>query len=125
MSMFDAVYMDRRSYQTKDLDCLMDEYEVISNRLYRRQYDYEWVDSDDHFLGGYLETTFLGLLEINDYTATIEMYDSKSTVYCTFCNGVMIYLYDNSHGKYNSVNHFLTERFCNMLEQENSKKENS
>ena len=125
MGMFDTVYMNRRSYQTKDLECVMDEYEVISNRLFRRQYDFEWVDDDEHFLGGYLNSTFLGLREMNDYTGTIEMYDDKNVLFCVFSQGVMVRAYNNNGGEYNSVNHFLTERFCNMLAQENAKKDST
>jgi hypothetical protein len=41
-------------YQTKSLECLMYEY-VISARgqLYKKHWEYEWVDSPTHLLGGY------------------------------------------------------------------------
>ena len=122
MSMFDTVYMNRRTYQTKDFDCMMDEYEVISNRLFFRQYDYEWVDDGEHFLGGYLETTFLGLAEVTDYTGAIEMYDDKSTVFCVFNDGVLIHLYDNTHGRFRSLNQYLSYNFYFAL-REVTKKE--
>ena len=124
MGMFDTVYMDCRSYQTKDFECLMDEYEIINNKLFAREYDIEWVDAESHFLGGYIESTFLGLREINDYTGAIEMYDDKSTVFCVFNDGVLIHLYDNTHKRFNSLNQYLSYNFYFAI-REMTKKENS
>ena len=123
MSMFDTVHMDGRFYQTKNFECLMDEYEIISNRLHRRQYNYEWVDDGSHLLGGYLETTFLGLEEVTDYTGAIEMYDDKSTLFCVFNDGVLIHLYDNTYGQFQSLNQYLSYNFYFAL-REITKKEN-
>lgn len=63
MGMFDWIVVEvplpdivqnETEYQTKDFECLMEKYVITKNgELYREKWDYEWVDDDKHFLGGY------------------------------------------------------------------------
>jgi len=114
MGMYDTVHMNGKDYQTKHFDGLMDSYEIVNDRLYFREYEREWVDStDDLFeLGGYIDSTFVGLREMSEYTGTIRMIDSDHTLYCVFCSGRLVHVHDNTDGRYKCVNHFLTEKFC-------------
>ena len=50
----DGVMTSEEEYQTKSLECLMYKYVITKNgELYREKWDYEWVDDESHFLGGY------------------------------------------------------------------------
>ena len=41
-------------FQTKSLNSTMEKYVITNNgELYRETWDYEWIDDDTHFLGGY------------------------------------------------------------------------
>jgi hypothetical protein len=43
-------------YQTKDLECVMTKYVISANgELYEEKWEWEWVEENTHWLGGYME----------------------------------------------------------------------
>lgn len=64
MGMFDTIYVKDQEgirdgdYQSKDLDCLLDEYTITNNRLIQHYKEYEWVEDDSRLFGGRLTPVF-------------------------------------------------------------------
>lgn len=69
---------DEEIFQTKDLENLLDLYEIRGDRkLYHLQQETEWEKNEDHFLGGHLKVISESW-EVVPYHGTIRFY----TGYC-------------------------------------------
>jgi hypothetical protein len=56
MGMFDYITYEGHEYQTKDTPAqACDNYKIENNILWYENYDAEWIDDDDGFLGGCLK----------------------------------------------------------------------
>lgn len=67
-------------YQTKDLECVMTKY-VISAKgeLYEEKWEWEWVEENTHWLGGYMEKMEGSYHReyLTDYHGDVRFYNGK------------------------------------------------
>jgi hypothetical protein len=81
MGMFDNLHYDGHQYQTKDtpmqgLDNYKIEHDQDSGHIYlwHEEYDSEWHDDPDSFLGGYLRTFNERWVQCHDFDGNIRFY---------------------------------------------------
>lgn len=104
MGMFDHIQYRNQEYQTKDTpnQCI-DYYKIETNPndlhsyLWLQKYDSDWVESDDHITGGYLDRTNERWELCHDFSGTLVFYRSLNKEYsdweeysATFANGQVI-----------------------------------
>jgi hypothetical protein len=70
-------------YQTKDLECVMTKY-VISAKgeLYEERWDWEWVEENTHWLGGYMQKIEGSYRReyLTDYHGDVRFYNGRKPV---------------------------------------------
>jgi hypothetical protein len=69
--------MQTCEFQTKDLECVLDSYEITEDgRLVRHEWDYEWQDDPSSPLKGWLRRKDESYRAVHlDYTGHIRFYD--------------------------------------------------
>ena len=91
MGMFDTIKVEQRmpgfsdipnvEFQTKSLDCTLDNYVITNNgELYREVWEYKWIDDDTHYFKGYSEKVPGSYRReyLTDYHGDIIFYEGKS-----------------------------------------------
>jgi hypothetical protein len=85
MGMFDNIEYKGRQYQTKDTPLqTLDNYKIEQDQtsghwyLWHEEYDAEWVDHDDGFLGGTLHQSNHCWVCCNDFDGEIRFYYYRS-----------------------------------------------
>ena len=85
MGMFDNIEYKGRQYQTKDTPLqTLDNYKIEQDQtsghwyLWHEEYDSEWVDSDDGFLGGTLVQSNERWVCCDDFDGLIRFYYYRS-----------------------------------------------
>ena len=85
MGMFDNIEYRGRQYQTKDTPLqTLDNYKIEQDqdsghwRLWHEEYDSEWVDSDDGFLGGTIVQSNERWVCCDDFDGVIRFYYYRS-----------------------------------------------
>jgi hypothetical protein len=85
MGMFDNIEYKGRQYQTKDTPLqTLDNYKIEQDQtsghwyLWHEEYDAEWVDRDDGFLGGTLHQSNHRWVCCNDFDGEIRFYYYRS-----------------------------------------------
>ena len=85
MGMFDNIEYRGRQYQTKDTPLqTLDNYKIEQDqdsghwRLWHEEYDSEWVDSDDGFLGGTIVQSNERWVCCDDFDGVIRFYWYRS-----------------------------------------------
>jgi len=103
MGMFDYIYYNDIQYQSKDTpDQALHEYKIEIDQndghayLWLEEYDAHWVETTDHFLGGYLYQDNERWVLCDDFTGSINFYRSMNKEYseweeytASFVNGQM------------------------------------
>ena len=85
MGMFDNIQYKGRQYQTKDTPLqTLDNYKIEQDqdsghwRLWHEEYDSEWVDADDGFLGGTIVQSNERWVCCDDFDGVIRFYWYRS-----------------------------------------------
>ena len=85
MGMFDNIQYKGEEYQTKDTPAqLLDNYKIEQDqdsghwRLWHEEYDSEWIDSDDGFLGGTIVQSNERWVCCDDFDGVIRFYYYRS-----------------------------------------------
>lgn len=102
MGMFDNIYVEdndfgieKGSYQTKDLENILDDYYIRDNRLILHAKKYEWVDDEGAFFGGYLHVIEEWMEDTNHH-GDINLYDYDREkglwvdYYVRFTDGIIV-----------------------------------
>ena len=81
MGMFDNIRYNGKVYQTKDTPTqMLDNYKIEADQesghvfLWVEEYDAEWMDDPDGFLGGYLKHTNEHWVRCDDFDGKIVFY---------------------------------------------------
>jgi hypothetical protein len=85
MGMFDNIEYRGRQYQTKDTPLqILDNYKIEQDQtsghwyLWHEEYDSEWVDSEDGFLGGSIVQSNERWVRCDDFDGEIRFYYYRS-----------------------------------------------
>jgi hypothetical protein len=85
MGMFDNIQYRGRQYQTKDTPLqTLDNYKIEQDqtsghwRLWHEEYDSEWIDADDGFLGGSIRQSNERWVCCDDFDGVIRFYYYRS-----------------------------------------------
>jgi hypothetical protein len=103
MGMFDYINYKEQEYQTKDTPKQYCEYYSIeadqeSGHVYLwvEEYDAEWIESEEYFLGAYIKQSNHRWVRCDDFTGDIVFYREVDKTYkkwhqytATFINGKM------------------------------------
>jgi hypothetical protein len=84
MGMFDNIHYNGHEYQTKDTPAQsLDNYKIEVDPefgptfLWYEDYDAEYVKSEDHFLGGYIEKLNVRWVRCDDFDGNIRFYRTE------------------------------------------------
>ena len=79
--MFDEIHYQGEVYQTKDTPCqTLDKYKIEHDQdsghiyLWHEEYDAEWIEDNDGFLGGYLRQFNERWVHCHDFDGLIRFY---------------------------------------------------
>ena len=95
MGLFDTIEIEKDipngpesgEYQTKDLDCIMDQYVIENKRILKKIFKYHPVPkSEQKHLFHIVNSEFMGLLDVQ-YHGVIEMYGAYDTWKLKFTDG--------------------------------------
>jgi hypothetical protein len=110
MGMFDYINYKGNEYQTKDTSKqLLDHYKIETDQesgheyLWYEEYDAEYIESEDYFLGGYLKQFNQHWVRCDNYDGLIRFYrpgnDKKTWIEYSalFMDGKIIKFTDTSY----------------------------
>jgi hypothetical protein len=103
MGMFDYLYYEGKEYQSKDTPRqALDKYKIEKDQdsghdyLWVEEYDSEWVEDKDRFLGGYIHQFNERWIRCDDFDGAIDFYRTENKgedwieYHSLFMNGKMI-----------------------------------
>jgi len=91
MGMFDYVYYQGKTYQTKDTPTqLLDEYEIRGAELWYNNVKEEWVESSDDLFGGHLEPISSEWERVTDFDGAIKLLGDDKDYIAVFWKSRMI-----------------------------------
>jgi hypothetical protein len=102
MGMFDNIRYNGNAYQTKDTPTqMLDNYKIEDGYLWVEEYDAEWMDDPDGFLGGYLKHSNERWVRCDDFDGKIIFYrmldkDKWEEYAALFMDGKMVKIVDRT-----------------------------